>query len=73
MRVSSSSSLDIDLPPTVDIGVNLSPNSTHATTSHNMIGTVTNQNLVFGHPSTLPPSRDDAVSMLQLDATAIGQ
>ena len=72
-RHSSSSSLDVELPPMVDIGVNLPPNSTQETTFSDMIGTVPNQNLVVGHASTLPPSRDDAVSTLQPDVSFIGE
>ena len=37
MRVSCSSSLDVELSPTVDIDVNLPPNSTQEMTSSNMI------------------------------------
>ena len=74
MIASSSSTIDVELPPMAYIGVNVTPpNSTQETTSLNLIGDLTSQNLVAGHPSTLPPGWDDAVSTLQPDATVNGQ
>ena len=73
MRTSSSPNPDTQLPQTDDAGVNSTPNSTQETTFPYLIGDLTSQNLVAGHPSTLPPGWDDAVSTLQPDATVNGQ
>ena len=56
MRTSSSPIPNTKLPPMDDTGVNLNSNLTQEATFSNVISDFTNQNLVVGHPSTLPLS-----------------
>ena len=73
MRCSTPSSVNVELPTPVNIGVNFPPSSTQEMTSPDAIGASTNQNLNSGHPSTFPPSLDDAMPTFKPAPNAIGQ
>ena len=73
MRHPIPSPLNIEVPTSTDTDVNLTQSSTQETTTHDTIGTSTNHNLTTGHPSTFPPSLDDAMPTFKPAPNAIGQ